>query len=213
MVSRRKPGTTKASRRSRPARRRAVEAPRRPFREALEGVARFLKATGRPSVIIGGVAVIARGFARSTIDIDATVAASIEEVGELIKIGAKQGLTPRINNAEPFARENLVLLLEHRATGVPVDVSLAQQAFERSAAIHAEEVSFEGVVIPVPSLTALLIYKLVAGRPQDLRDVEALLKTGTQFDSQAISKTLKEFDEILETSRAEEFRRLLKARR
>jgi hypothetical protein len=96
---------------------------------------------------------------------------------------------------------------------VPVDVSLAQQAFERSAAIHAEEVSFEGVVIPVPSLTALLIYKLVAGRPQDLRDVEALLKTGTQFDSQAISKTLKEFDEILETSRAEEFRRLLKARR
>ncbi len=216
MAARRKPAAKKAPRRGRQTRRRAVEAPRRspvdrsPFLEALAAVAQFLAATGRPAAIIGGVAVIARGFARSTIDIDATVAAGIEEVEELVKVAAKQGLTPRISNAARFARENLVLLLHHRATGVPVDVSLAQQAFEQQAAAQAEVISFDGVMIPVPSLTALLIYKLVAGRPQDMRDVEALLKTGGRFDSDAVEKTLWEFDEILETSRRAEFRALVK---
>ena len=160
--------------------------------------------------VIGGVAVIARGFARSTIDIDATVASSVEDLGTLVKIAAKSGLTPRIAGAAKFAREHLVLLLQHRATGVPVDVSLAQQQFEIDAARNAELVSFDGVAIPVPSLTALLIYKLVAGRPQDLGDVKALLLTKAPFDRALIDDTLAEFDAILETSRREEFRVLLK---
>jgi len=195
-----------------------VEAPRRlsrdrsPFSEALAAVARFLKATARPAAVIGGVAVIARGFARSTIDIDATVAAGIETVGKLITLAARQGLTPRIKDAKRFAQDNLVLLLHHRATGVPVDISLAQQAFEIEAATDAEEINFGGVTIPVPSLTALLIYKLVAGRPHDMRDVEALLSTRAPFDSIAVDRTLGEFDEILETSRQSEFRSLLRAR-
>ncbi len=218
MATRRKPKTKKAPRQSRPSSRTAVEAPRRAargrsqFTEALESVARFLKATGFAGAVIGGVAVIARGFARSTIDIDATVAAPIDEVGSLVKVAATVGLTPRITGAQRFAKENLVLLLRHQATGVPVDVSLAQQAFEIEAANQAEEISFDGVLIPVPSLTALLIYKLVAGRPQDIRDVEALLSTRGRFDADVIERTLTEFDQILETSRLDEFHVLLGAR-
>jgi hypothetical protein len=189
-----------------------VEAPRSqsPFVEALAAVARFLETTGHPAAVIGGVAVIARGFARSTIDIDATIAASTDELGRLIKVAAKEGLSPRIKGAQRFAEENLVLLLSHRKTGVPVDVSLAQQAFEIEAATHAEKVSFNGVVIPVPTLTALLIYKLVAGRPQDLRDAEALVSTPARFDTKAIDQTLADFDEILGTSRRQEFRSLMR---
>ena len=76
-------------------------------------------------MVIGGVAVIAHGYARSTVDIDAGVVAGPEAIGSLLETARKYGLLPRFAWAEDFARENLVLLLEHASTHTPVDVSLA----------------------------------------------------------------------------------------
>lgn len=86
---------------------------------------------------------IARGFPRATIDIDATVATSVDDVNHLIAFAARLKLVPRIDDASQFARDNLVLLLEHAIFGVPVDVSLALQPFEVDAAKHPERVTFK----------------------------------------------------------------------
>ena len=77
------------------------------------------------------------------------------------------------------------------------------------AAAEAEQVEFNGVPIRVPRLTALLVYKMLASRPQDLQDVSALLKTGP-FDRAQVADLLREFDALLETSRAEDFERILR---
>lgn len=213
----RKSKRTKAAPRSRrrPSRRivektRPTARTKSPFVETLRAVQRFLALTKRPGLIIGGVAVIARGFARATIDIDATVATSVDDVDHLIALAARLKLVPRIDDASQFARDNLVLLLEHAIFGVPVDVSLALQPFEVDAAKHPEWVDFGGVRIPVPSLTALFIYKMVASRPQDVRDVEALLTLKIPFDSRLVLSTLAEFDSILETNRTANFQALLR---
>lgn len=86
MAARKSKRTKADSRHGRRPRGRAVEKtratsrPKSPFVETLRAVQRFLALTQRPGLIIGGVAVIARGFARATIDIDATVVASIDDV-------------------------------------------------------------------------------------------------------------------------------------
>ncbi len=183
------------------------------FLEALEAVAGFLSGTGRPGAIIGGVAVIAHGFARTTVDIDASLVGEPADVGQLLAAAKRHGIVPRIEGAEVFARENLVLLLEHRPTRTPVDISLALQPFEIEALEAASVAKVAGVRIRVPSLTDLVVYKLLAGRQQDLRDVEVLLSTGKSIDNQRIEEKLAEFDAILETDRLGEFRQLIERRR
>jgi len=155
------------------------------------------------------VAVIAHGFARFTADIDACVVADPAEVGDLVQIARRFGLRPRIKDAQAFARANLVLLLEHAPTKTPVDLSLALQPFELEATEAAEVVVFAGVRIRVPSLTALLVYKMLAARPQDLNDVVALLGTRSRFERERVEALLAEFDALLDTNRLGEFRRLV----
>ena len=108
-----------------------------------------------------------------------------------------------------FARQNLLLPLTHTVTGVSVDASLAQLEFEHTALAHAVTLPFLDARIPVPPVTDLLIYKMVAGRPQDVADVRRLLALGHRVDKPRVSKTLESFDEILDTDQAGEWRRLL----
>jgi hypothetical protein len=158
--------------------------------------------------VIGGVAIIARGVPRFTVDIDVAVVPPPGGVRELIERLASFGIEPRIDDAERFAEENLVVLARHRRTEVDIDVSLALLPFEAAAIEQAEEVRFGRATIPVPRVTALVIYKMVASRPKDLADVEALVVGGAAVDPDAVERTLREFDALLESDRADAWRRL-----
>ena len=180
------------------------------YAAALADVAALVEALGHPAAIIGGVAVIAHGFARATADIDVAVSAEQADIPQLVRLARTYGFRPRIPNAAKFAAENLVLLLVHAGSGVPLDLSLALQGFERSANESSVGRSIGGVAVRVTPLWALLIYKMVASRPKDLDDVRALVATGAPFDGALIVRTLRELDAVLETSRVEEFEQLLR---
>lgn len=51
---------------------------------------------GPPGMIIGGVAVIALGFPRTTIDIDATVWVPLDDLDALVGRLERTGIEPRI---------------------------------------------------------------------------------------------------------------------
>lgn len=195
------------------ARARAVRARHRasPQERALADVTAVLGALDAPSAVIGGIAVIAWGFARFTGDIDCAIAASREEARALMTAFERQGFSARTDDAVAFAEENLVLLLRHVETQVDVDVSLAQLAFEGAALARAVERPFGVVQVRVPQVTDLLVYKLVAGRPKDLQDAEELLARH-EVDEARIEQLLREFDELLNTDRVADWRRLLEAR-
>ena len=99
MARRRKPAEPKTARSRRSAGAKTVERPRsaigrareQPFEAALAAVGRLIDALERPSVVIGGVAVIAHGFARATADIDLAVVAAPEEAAELLRIAEAAG--------------------------------------------------------------------------------------------------------------------------
>lgn len=142
---------------------------------ALRALAGAIDELGAPAMIIGGIAVIARGVPRQTVDIDAAVWAEHLDVDRLVGVLEHHAIVARIPDAAAFARERQVLLLRHEPTGTPLEVSLAWLPFEREALDRATPVAFGSVVLPVATAEDLIIYKAVAWRDRDRADIERLL--------------------------------------
>lgn len=153
-------------------------------------------------VVIGGIAVIARGVPRVTRDVD--VAFSGPEVtsrGLLDDLQAV-GIVPRIGDAAAFAAASQVLLLRHAETGVDIDVSLAWLPFEMEAIAAARPALLGTSRLPVAQPEDLVIYKAVAWRPQDQQDIERLLVLhGGRMDLARIRRHVRELGEAMEEDR------------
>jgi hypothetical protein len=145
------------------------------FRAALRAVASALSEIDAPSMIIGGVAVIAAGVPRETIDIDATVSGRDCRVEDLIPVLARYDITPRIDGALAFARERQVLLLRHDPSGVTIEISFAWLPFEKEALSRAVVLELGDVPVRLARPEDLIVYKAAAWRDRDRSDIERLL--------------------------------------
>jgi hypothetical protein len=167
--------------------------------DALAALDRTLRRLAVPAMIIGGIAVIARGVPRQTVDIDATVWGESIGLDRLLSELARDGIVPRSADAEAFARRHQVLLVRHEPTGTPLEISLAWLPFEREALARASEVDFGGVAIRVAAVEDLVVYKAVAWRDRDRTDIERLLvRHGTAIDLARVRAVVEEFATALE---------------
>lgn len=153
-----------------------------PLEEALLDLTSALNAAGVPWMIIGGIAVIARGVRRMTTDIDAAVRGDRIDVAALLKTLAKKRIVPRIDDAERFASESLVLLLRHQPTGVELDVTMAWTDFEHEAITASSIAAFGAVKAPMAQAEDLVVFKAIAGRPKDIDDATSLLELYPEMD-------------------------------
>jgi hypothetical protein len=126
-------------------------------------------------MIIGGIAAIAHGVARTTRGVDATIA-TVRDVGQLFTEVERFGIYPRIDAAVAYARARQTLLLRHRPTDVDVDLSLAWRPFELDALAAAQDVLLGSVEATVARPEDLVIYKAMTWRPLDQRDVAELAR-------------------------------------
>ena len=125
------------------------------------------------SCFIGGLAVQRWGEPRVTRDVDLTVMAGF--AAEQKYIGALLAAYPaRIKDAAEFARRHRVLLLK-TPDGVGIDVSLGALPFEELVVSRATLFSF-GPEIEIRTCSAedLIVFKLFASRPLDIRDAESV---------------------------------------
>jgi hypothetical protein len=135
-----------------------------------------LQELGVPSMVIGGLAVLAHGVARVTNDVDATVWGAAVEVERLFEVLARHRIEPRIGDALDFARRRQVLLLKHRPSGTPLEVSLAWLPFEQEALDSAVTVRIGEVETRVARPEDLVVYKATAWRERDRSDIERLIR-------------------------------------
>ena len=189
-----------------------TERPTSAFLEALQAFHDALIELGAPFTFIGGVAVIARGVPRLTVDIDATIRAPGTDVDSIFEALARHNIGTRIDQAKEFARMHHVFLGRHEPTGTPIDLSLAYLDFEDEAIQSSDEIDYAQVRIPVARAEDLVVYKIVAFRPRDIDDAEKLLNLHHgEIQIARVRRLVQQFCEALEdTARLETLDRLLK---
>lgn len=125
--------------------------------------------------IIGGLAVQRWGEPRVTQDVDLTLLAPFGKEAELVDL-LLAGYDAREAHAREFALTYRVLKLR-APDGIPIDVSLGAFPFEIEVMERASRWRLSPKIeLIVCSAEDLLIYKLVAGRPRDLLDVDGIVR-------------------------------------
>jgi hypothetical protein len=157
---------------------------------------RFLIARGIPYAIIGGFAVQRWGQPRLTRDVDFTI---------LLPPGAEEPILreiaaafpPRIEDAVAFALEHRVLPVEVPG-GSEADLSLGLRGYEE--AVIARVIAYdlgEGREVCLCSAEDLVIHKALAGRPQDVVDVEGVVaRQGKALDVAYVRQWLRELARV-----------------
>jgi len=179
----------------------------------LRDVKRWLKAARADGVVIGGIAAGLLGTPRVTKDVDILVVIDDSDWSRFVDCGRQFGFESRISDAVAFARENRVLLMRHRPSKVDVDVSLGALDFEREVLERAISVVVQRTSIPVPTPEDLIIMKMIARRPRDIRDVEGLMERYQKLDLARVRRVVEDFASILESPEIiEDMERLLRPR-
>jgi predicted nucleotidyltransferase len=145
------------------------------LRRALAALKRALTGVGAPFMIIGGIAVVARGVPRHTDDVDVTVWAPGLDLDALHRHLASQDIVFRIEDGLAFAQQNQIVLLVHAPSKIEIDLSLAWLPFEEAALQRAPNERLRGIVVPVACAEDLVIYKALAWRDRDRSDITRLL--------------------------------------
>ena len=158
-------------------------------------------------MLIGGIAVIARGIPRHTDDVDGTIAADGVDLDELVRILAKHEIEPRVADAIQFALQHQVLLLVHAPSATEIELSLAGLPFEQEALARAERLDVGNVQARIATAEDLVVYKAVAWRERDKSDVERLIQLHhDKIDFVRVERIVGEFAAALETpERLDEF--------
>ena len=168
------------------------------FIDPIVAVQKCMKEIGCDWMIIGGVAASIIGKPRFTADVDILILIDICDIANVIKIGKQKGISPRIKDAELFARKNRVLLLLHKASGINIDISLGLLPFEKEALARSTCRRIAGIRIKLPTAEDLIVFKAVAHRPQDMLDIREITEHNPSLDIRYIKKIVREFSSVLE---------------
>ena len=169
-----------------------------PLAAPLAAIQRLIEQFDNRGVIIGGVAASLLGRPRLTADADVLLLLSVNDIPRLLELAGTVGLQPRLANAMEFARRNRVLLLQHVATGIGVDISLGLLPFEVETVERSVEHQVGAVRLRLPTPEDLIILKAIAHRPKDMLDIEAVIAAQEHLDKKRIASWVRQFADLLE---------------
>ncbi len=148
---------------------------------ALADVATFLEESPIPYMVIGGFASLQWGRPRLTEDLDFAILLEEPAWPEFVH---RLGKRYRLMAPSPleFARQTRVIPIS-TSGDVRADLVFAGIPYEEAAIRRAVEVEVAGIGVRFCTAEDLIVYKLVAGRPRDLDDVEGvILRVGSKLD-------------------------------
>jgi len=169
------------------------------FLAPLEALQKLIEKFDNRGVVIGGIASSLLGKARLTADLDVMILLSINDIPDLIREAENAGLEMRVDNADEFARKNRVLLLRHRDSATNIDITLGNLPFEEEVVDRSQLINIGKISIRLPTVEDLIIMKAVAHRSKDMLDIEGLMDSNPDMDTQRIEYWLRQFAEALES--------------
>ncbi|MBX3275002.1 MAG: hypothetical protein KF729_32355 [Sandaracinaceae bacterium] len=156
------------------------------FQRLLGELGRILDEQGVDWMIVGGLAVGAWTEPRGTKDCDLAIAVPAD-TGAFERALERAGLRVARGDLTHAARGGSVRLQYARDAEPPlaIDLLCAGTEFEREALARRRRIEVLGVRSYVVAPDDLVVYKLIAGRPQDVADVDRLLRFGRAPEDEA----------------------------
>lgn len=142
--------------------------------DLLQQVCNRIHATGGEYVIVGGIAVLAYGTPRTTMDADIIIQMDNEALESFIDAMAENEFFASIDDATAALREHLHFTIEHKGTLFRLDLKGVYNEMDRRTIDRRRKVVFRGTSLYLESPEDLIANKLVFGSPQDLRDAESV---------------------------------------
>ena len=180
------------------------------FQQLLAKIADALNRLRIAYMVIGGQAVLLYGEPRLTKDIDITLGVGVEGFARIIDLVRELALKILIDDPEAFARKTMVLPVIEDATGIRVDFIFSHSPYEEQAITRTRAVPFGQTAVNFASLEDVVIHKIIAGRGRDIDDVRAILLKNPGYDTDYITRWLKEFDQSLQEDFTGVFRKIVK---
>lgn len=131
-----------------------------------------LSSHGVEYLVIGGVAVIAHGVPRLTLDVDILIRPTYDNAVNLLRAFEEAGLgTAALTTADEILANEVVIFKDR----IRVDVQTRTPGVDFALALGRRlTIEVEGVEIHLLSREDLIASKKASGRPKDLEDLEAL---------------------------------------
>jgi hypothetical protein len=166
------------------------------FGEQLASIGRALTSVGAEYMLIGGLAVGVWAEPRATKDCDVSVRvlASPSELRDALERAGLDVLHGDLARAQ--AKGEAVRLRRRAETDEPIviDLLFAVTPFEIEALRRRQSLRVLGIEMPVATPEDLFVFKLIAGRPQDLADAHRLFVLhGSGFDLERVRRWCRDF--------------------
>ena len=162
--------------------------------KALGALVRSLRDLNVSFAVVGGVAASVRGEVRFTRDIDVAVAVEDDEAAESILFALKRFGYEIVATVEQEATHRLATARLRGPGGIVCDLVFATCGIENEIVADAEALQiFPDVVVPTATAEALLAMKVLSStskRPNDLQDIESILRHGPTIDLQRVEALL-----------------------
>ena len=171
----------------------------KPHFELLGSLQRLNSRFEECGVVIDDIAASVLGKARFTEDIDVLYLLSDRDVARFLDAAQEEGIEPRIQEVEEFAKKNHILLLRHTLSKTKIDVFLGVLPFEQEVVQRSIVHEFEGKLrVRLPTPEDLIIMKAIASRPKDLEDIRVLVEKYPKLDAARIEYWVKSLSQRLE---------------
>src|SRR5215472_15466543 len=141
----------------------------------LAKIALGLEQRGIHYMVICGQAVLIHGEPRLTRDIDITLGAGPDQVGEVLDIVRSWGWHVLTDSPVDFVQRTMVLPCLEPQSGFRVEFIFSFTAYERAALKRAVRVNLNGTDVCFASVEDLIIHKIFAGRPREVEDARNIL--------------------------------------
>lgn len=169
------------------------------FTSLLKSIQKILE-NSSGGVVIGGIATSLLGEPRFTADIDVLIMLSITGVSDFVGEVFTYGIFPRVSNIEKFAKQNRVLPMIHKETGLNVDFIMGLLPFEEEVIKRSQIARIYDISISLPTIEDLIILKAVAHREKDLLDLRGLVRVNKdkEMDIHRIEYWVRQFGDGLD---------------
>lgn len=167
--------------------------------ELLAALSAVLDRRGR-WYVFGAQAVVAYGVPRFSADVDVTLKLDPPDPEPFVRDMQAAGFALRVDDPD-FVRRTRVFPFVHVATGIPLDVVLADSGLEDEFLDRSATRDVGGAVVPLIDVADLVVAKVLAGRPKDAEDARQLWRLhGSAARSRRIRRLLRLLEEALDRS-------------